>query len=164
MANHGTKGAHILHDLRVTLTSAEWVERARCSPAVAEFFWPLPGQSGGPTVEAALKMCAHCPVVRECGQWAIDNNQTDGIWGGMRPGSLRRLVEGRRAAQAAAPPPEPKPRLRSCANCPKQFEPLPEWPNGRLCAGCRSVHNDPRSRIPGLKRRTPQQSPVQAVA
>lgn len=103
MANKGTKGAHILHDLRVALTDAEWVERARCTPAVAEMFWPLPGQNGGPIVEAALKMCSHCPVVRECGQWAIANKQTEGIWGGMRPGSLRKLVDGRRrAVQAVA--------------------------------------------------------------
>lgn len=101
-----TKGAHTMHDLAVALCADEWVTDAACSPDVAEFFWPLPGQNG-PTVEAALKLCSRCPVVRECGQWALDNRQTEGIWGGMRPGALRRLVESRRAKEIAADPPPP---------------------------------------------------------
>lgn len=95
-----TKGAHILHDLRISLTSADWVTDAACSPAIAELFWPLKGQSGA-SLEPALKLCSRCPVVRECGQWAIDNHQVEGIWGGMRPEALRRLVHRRRAGAVA---------------------------------------------------------------
>lgn len=94
-----TKGATILHHLRVALSAGDWVRRAACSPAVAEFFWPLPNQNDGPEIRAALEVCSHCPVVRECGQWAIDNRQTEGIWGGMRPGALRRLVAGGRSTE-----------------------------------------------------------------
>lgn len=33
----------------------------------------------------ALKLCANCPVQLDCLQYAIDNNLTDGVWGGMTP-------------------------------------------------------------------------------
>lgn len=91
-----TKGAITMHNLRVALSAGDWVTDAACSPAVAELFWPLPQANNGSTIEAALKLCSHCRVVRECGQWAIDNHQVEGVWGGMRPTALRRLVEGRR--------------------------------------------------------------------
>lgn len=94
-----TKGAASMHDLSRALSAGDWVADAACSPDVAEFFWPIPGQNGGPTIEAALKLCSRCPVVRDCGQWALDNNVTEGIWGGMRPGALARLVAKRRTEQ-----------------------------------------------------------------
>lgn len=100
-AKGATKGAHILHDLKVALSAGDWVGRAACSPAIAELFWPLKGQSVQ-SLEPALKTCSRCPVVRQCGQWAIDTHQTEGIWGGMRPAALQRLVAGRRAAQRKA--------------------------------------------------------------
>lgn len=34
---------------------------------------------------SAAKLCAGCPVIQQCGTFAIDNRQTDGIWGGMTP-------------------------------------------------------------------------------
>lgn len=103
------KGPQTIHDLNIALSPGGWVSRAACSPSVAEIFWPLPGQSSGPTVEAALKVCARCPVIRQCGQWALDNRQTEGIWGGMRPGALKRLVERSRFAKVAPQPELPQP-------------------------------------------------------
>lgn len=107
-----TKGAVSMHDLKTALTAGEWVSDAACSPDVAEFFWPLPGRSSGPDIDAALKLCSRCPVVRDCGQWALDNHVTEGIWGGMRPGALQRLVAKRRQAERAEAPAHPRPGVQ----------------------------------------------------
>lgn len=47
----------------------DWRQQAACSPANAEWFWIGSGcGSHGLTADnkAALKLCQHCPVIREC--------------------------------------------------------------------------------------------------
>lgn len=108
-----TKGAQRIHNLAVALPSGGWVRRAACRPEIAEWYWPLPGQNSSREIETALKLCSRCPVVRDCGQWALDNHMVEGIWGGMRPGALRRLVERARAGEPVKPFAEiPPPCLR----------------------------------------------------
>lgn len=87
--------AHMV--LATPLPPAAVLRRAACKPDNAEMWWPVtadPGFDG----RRALRICAHCPVVRDCGQWAIANGVTEGIWGGMRPSALKRLVAGPRRA------------------------------------------------------------------
>ena len=43
-------------------------------------------------------MCRECEVAGVCLQWAIDNNQDSGVWGGMSEEERRSLK--RRAARA----------------------------------------------------------------
>ena len=43
-------------------------------------------------------MCRECDVKGICLQWAIDNNQDSGVWGGMSEEERRSLK--RRAARA----------------------------------------------------------------
>lgn len=45
------------------------------------------GESSAPGQAKAL--CAVCPVMEACGQWAIDNKEYAGIWGGMTPKERR---------------------------------------------------------------------------
>lgn len=33
----------------------------------------------------AKKLCESCPVIQECGEFAIANHEQFGIWGGMTP-------------------------------------------------------------------------------
>lgn len=119
-------GAITLHNLAVALPTAV-LKRAACRPETADWYWPLPGQNSSPEIEAALKLCSRCPVVRECGQWALDNRQTEGIWGGMRPGALRRLVKNRGAkeapaAQPAKAPAHPVTGVPLKTHCPRNHE------------------------------------------
>ena len=74
-----------------SLPSDEWLERAACSPPIAELFWPI-GQAVD--VSPALSVCGHCPVIEECGRYAVEHQIVDGIWGGMREDQLRHLVTG----------------------------------------------------------------------
>jgi WhiB family redox-sensing transcriptional regulator len=43
----------------------------------------------------AKKFCASCPVVEECLQYALENNEKHGIWGGLSR-SQRILLRRRR--------------------------------------------------------------------
>lgn len=56
-----------------------WTRRAACASADPEVFYPAPGDQA----TAAKAICATCPVVDECLQWALDHDETYGVWGGL---------------------------------------------------------------------------------
>lgn len=62
----------------------EWLRRAACVDEDPELFFPV-GTSGPALREAAAakRVCARCPVRRECLAWALSTGQTAGVWGGM---------------------------------------------------------------------------------
>jgi WhiB family transcriptional regulator, redox-sensing transcriptional regulator len=35
------------------------------------------------TTEFAKRICRTCPVIAECGTWALNNREMYGVWGGM---------------------------------------------------------------------------------
>lgn len=39
----------------------------------------------------AKKLCASCPVVEQCLDWALENNERFGIWGGLTERERRRM-------------------------------------------------------------------------
>lgn len=57
----------------------DWIEHGSCVGAPAEVFFPPRGSNG----VAARKICAGCPVRQECLDYAIENREQWGIWGGM---------------------------------------------------------------------------------
>ncbi|MGH8902406.1 MAG: WhiB family transcriptional regulator [Egibacteraceae bacterium] len=74
-----------------------WREKAACRELDTALFFPI--GTTGPALEQiarAKAVCASCPVIRECLEWALDNNEQDGIWGGTDEDKRRRL---RRALQ-----------------------------------------------------------------
>jgi WhiB family transcriptional regulator, redox-sensing transcriptional regulator len=61
-----------------------WQAHAACAELPTDDFFPV--GSTGPALDriaAAKAICAICPVVKECLEYALDTGQTDGIWGGM---------------------------------------------------------------------------------
>lgn len=44
----------------------------------------------------ARPICQRCPVVEECLEHALANDETDGMWGGMSPGERKQLARSRR--------------------------------------------------------------------
>ncbi len=62
-------------------------------------FFPI-GNTGPAIAQVAeaKAVCRECEVVGICLQWAIDNNQDAGVWGGMSEEERRALK--RRAARA----------------------------------------------------------------
>lgn len=81
-----------------SLTRAyDWRDDGNCRTADPNVFFPE--GRGGRVVEQtrqAKKVCARCPVVAECLEWALDTGQPSGVWGGLSEGernALRQKVE-----------------------------------------------------------------------
>jgi hypothetical protein len=55
----------------------KWQERAQCRGVGADKFFPV---QGGRSLEA-ITVCAQCPVVDECDQYA-DRTGSGGVWAG----------------------------------------------------------------------------------
>ena len=64
-----------------------WQERALCAQTDPEAFFP---EKGGSTREAK-SVCASCTVSAECLDYAIDNDERFGIWGGLSERERRKL-------------------------------------------------------------------------
>jgi WhiB family transcriptional regulator, redox-sensing transcriptional regulator len=71
-----------------------WVEGALCAQTDPEVFFP---KDGGP-IGRARRVCAACPVVADCLEYALANEEAFGVWGGTSPLERRRMRRARRAA------------------------------------------------------------------
>ena len=65
--------------------------KARCASESPDVFFP----SDGVGVLAAQKICADCPVVNECLEYALANHISHGVWGGASERRRRRLQRRR---------------------------------------------------------------------
>lgn len=67
-----------------------WAERGACrEPGIdPELFFPV--SDSAPQVAAAKVVCARCPVVARCLDWALRAGEPVGIWGGTTPEERRR--------------------------------------------------------------------------
>lgn len=74
------------------------MERARCSAESPDVFFP----SDGVGVLRAQKICAECPVVEECLEYALANHIAHGVWGGASERRRRRLQRSRQEELQAA--------------------------------------------------------------
>lgn len=79
------------------------LDNAKCRDADPELFFPDEADHRGRL--AAKAFCATCPLIWDCGEWAIAN-QPDGIWGGTdrqeRAQIRNRASKARRRALKAA--------------------------------------------------------------
>jgi WhiB family redox-sensing transcriptional regulator len=76
-----------------------WLDTAACRDADPELFFPV--GTAGPDVVAglrALAICRRCDVRQQCLAWAIEQQVTYGIWGGLTEQQRERLA--RTAASA----------------------------------------------------------------
>lgn len=64
-----------------------WQERALCAQTDPEAFFP---EKGGSTREAK-KVCGSCEVRSECLDYALENDERFGIWGGLSERERRKL-------------------------------------------------------------------------
>ena len=68
----------------------EWMLSARCKETDPEVFFPERGDSTLDTL-AAKRICLKCEVRVECLQYAVDNQERHGIWGGLNEKARRNL-------------------------------------------------------------------------
>ncbi|MEU1185718.1 WhiB family transcriptional regulator [Streptomyces sp. NPDC005820] len=83
--------------------ATHWRERAACLHVEdPDLFFPI-GVSGltFAQVDAAKTVCARCPVVKQCLDWALLVGHVEGIWGGTTESERRALRRcGARRAKA----------------------------------------------------------------
>jgi WhiB family transcriptional regulator, redox-sensing transcriptional regulator len=65
-------------------------------------FFPYPHRTNSEN-KMAKKICKDCPVINECLEYALENNEVHGIWGGMSP-KERQLLKRKRARDAEVYP------------------------------------------------------------
>ena len=65
----------------------QWQDRALCAQTDPEAFFP---EKGGSTREAK-KICVGCEVRGECLEYALENDERFGIWGGLSERERRKL-------------------------------------------------------------------------
>jgi WhiB family redox-sensing transcriptional regulator len=64
-----------------------WASEAKCLNADPDVFFP---EKGGSTREAK-RICGECPVRVECLEYALEEDERFGIWGGMSERERRKL-------------------------------------------------------------------------
>ena len=71
----------------VILKTEKWMESAVCASSDPEEWFPEKGVSA----HKAKRICATCPVIDECLQFALDHDEAAGIWGGTSSRERRRM-------------------------------------------------------------------------
>ncbi|MFF3306193.1 WhiB family transcriptional regulator [Streptomyces sp. NPDC002952] len=68
-----------------------WRDAAACRSEDPELFFPI-GEDGlsRQQIEQARAVCHRCPVLTDCGSWALRNGERDGVWGAMTADERRR--------------------------------------------------------------------------
>ena len=83
-------------DTRETQRPDDWRDQGACAGLNDDTFFP---RGGGPTAERKVRhakvICFSCPVQPECGQWAIDNREPFGVWGGVSEKERRAILRRR---------------------------------------------------------------------
>lgn len=65
---------------------------AKCADAeLAELFFP----GAGVSPEPAKAICRHCPHRQPCLEWALENRQKHGVWGGTTPQERLNILKKR---------------------------------------------------------------------
>jgi len=69
-----------------------WMSDGSCRDYPPSVFFP----SDGVGVDVARKICASCPVLATCKEYALENRIDHGVWGGCSERERRRILKGRR--------------------------------------------------------------------
>jgi WhiB family redox-sensing transcriptional regulator len=75
-----------------------WRDEALCVQTDPEAFFVERGGS----VRPAKRVCAACPVKAECLEFALENDERFGVWGGLSERERRTMKSVRRAAPSAS--------------------------------------------------------------
>lgn len=75
----------------------DWQDYARCLGIDPDLFFPERGAS----TREAKEICRGCGVREECLEFALQNGEKFGIWGGLSERERRRLRRGRALAARA---------------------------------------------------------------
>lgn len=91
----GSRSSEQRNELKTYLSAAllrwrePWMEDAACSRVDPDAWFPEKGSSN----KDAKRVCATCPVVPECREYAMRNRERFGIWGGLSERELRKAMK-----------------------------------------------------------------------
>lgn len=77
----------------------EWQYKGACRNMDTEVFFHPEGERGGTRrrrAEAAKAICATCPVINECREYALAAHEPYGVWGGMSEEERRDYLQQHR--------------------------------------------------------------------
>lgn len=74
-----------------------WMRAGNCRNYPPAVFFP----SDGVGVDRARKICADCPVLDQCLEYALTERIEHGVWGGCSERERRRILKKRRADTGA---------------------------------------------------------------
>jgi WhiB family transcriptional regulator, redox-sensing transcriptional regulator len=81
--------------------TADWRADSACRNADPDLFFPVAGGTvASRQVAKAQKICASCPVKKQCLEFAMRTHEPAGIWGGTTPEDR---IRARRARNRRAP-------------------------------------------------------------
>jgi hypothetical protein len=72
-----------------------------CQSAPDLFFTDPEQFNGYAHINSAKSLCITCPIRQTCLSYALDNNETDGIWGGTVPSERVKMKRVRRQGSLA---------------------------------------------------------------
>jgi WhiB family transcriptional regulator, redox-sensing transcriptional regulator len=73
-----------------------WADRALCAQTDPDAFYPEKGKS----TTAAKRTCMACEVRTECLEYALENEERWGVWGGTSEHQRRKMQRERKHAAA----------------------------------------------------------------
>ena len=81
----------------------DWRADAQCMGEFSSYFFAPGHFERKPEKDAreavARQLCAICPVIETCAEYAIRIREPHGIWGGMNELERRRVIRGRTSEQ-----------------------------------------------------------------
>lgn len=81
---------HVPHDPD---SATAWMADGNCRLHPPAMFFP----SDGVGVDRARKICATCPVIETCLEFALEERIEHGVWGGCSERERRRILKRRRS-------------------------------------------------------------------
>jgi WhiB family redox-sensing transcriptional regulator len=77
----------------------EWLQLAKACDEVGDDHLPcrqapdlyFASQSEHYYTRLAVEACKRCPLMQQCGEYAIRHNETEGVWGGLTVGERKRM-------------------------------------------------------------------------
>lgn len=90
----GPDGVKFLFD-HIKLPPKNILDNALCAEYEPEMFFPKIGESD----IYAKRICGMCPVREECLEWALENNELHGIFGGTSVKGREKIRRQRREQQ-----------------------------------------------------------------
>jgi WhiB family transcriptional regulator, redox-sensing transcriptional regulator len=77
--------------INTTDDKLSWQENALCAQTGAEFFFPAPGSS----TREATRLCRACEGRVACLEYALEQDEKFGVWGGLSEKERHRLKRAR---------------------------------------------------------------------